>query len=266
MPFLEETLNSVREQSLPADEVIVVENGSDDGTAEFLAAQSDVRTVVQPQAVSAARNYSTAISLATGDFVKMLFADDLLVTTSIERQVLVLAANPNCVFATGRRDIIGPDSSTLIQSVGLAGMRGVVNGRLALRRALTLGTNPFGEPSALMFRRVHLQSLLPWPDGRGYATDLAMYVRILQSGDVYLDNQVVAKFRISHKTWSFNSRQSHAESVSRVFRDAIAQNLVEASHFRMITGQILAKVRQFLRALVYLRLRLNSMSSLKDSL
>jgi len=258
MPYLEETLNSVRNQTLLADEVVVVENGSSDGTLEFLNKQPDIKIVVQPHAVSAARNWSKAIELATGDFVKMLCADDLLVPTCLERQTYALVSNPSCVFATGQRDIIGPDSSTIFRLVGLAGMRGVMNGRTALRRALTLGTNLFGEPSAIMFRRSIVQAYLPWPDDTGYATDLFMYIRVLQDGDVYLDNEVVAKYRITNKTWSFDVRESQAHDVCRAFSRSLELGLVDASKPRLYIGRCLARVRQLLRSVVYWRLRLSS--------
>ena len=258
MPHLEETLNSVRNQTLLADEVVVVENGSSDGTLEFLNRQPDIKIVVQPQPVSATANYSSAIGLATGDFIKMLFADDLLVSTSLERQVRALTTNSSCVIAAGQRDIIGPDSSTIIRSIGLAGMRGVVNGKFALRRALTLGTNPFGEPSAILFHRSTLQSLLPLSEDTGYATDLAIYIRVLQFGDAYMDNEVVAKFRITNQAWSFSARESQADSVSQAFRHALEHGLIDASKTRFNIGLVLARARQFLRHLVYRRLSLNS--------
>jgi len=56
MPFLAETLMSVRRQTRPADEIVVVDNCSTDDTREFLNSQPDILVFNQTQGVSAPAN------------------------------------------------------------------------------------------------------------------------------------------------------------------------------------------------------------------
>ena len=42
-----------------------------------------------------------------------------------------------------------------------------------------------------MFKRDTLQRQLPWSNAAGYATDLEMYIRVLQNGSVFLDEEVL---------------------------------------------------------------------------
>jgi glycosyltransferase involved in cell wall biosynthesis len=88
--FIGATLDSALQQTHRAIEVIVVDDGSSDGTAALVEAyarrDSRVRLVRQQNAgVAAARN--RGIADARGDFVAPLDADDLWEPTKIERQV-----------------------------------------------------------------------------------------------------------------------------------------------------------------------------------
>ena len=111
MPYLEETLLSARRQTRRADEVIVVDNCSTDGTGEFLLTQKDIRLITQPRGVTAPANWTAAVQAATGDFVKVLCADDVLLPNCLERQLDALLRHGDCVMASARRQVIGPDST-----------------------------------------------------------------------------------------------------------------------------------------------------------
>ncbi|KAA3200085.1 glycosyltransferase family 2 protein, partial [Akkermansia sp. BIOML-A49] len=75
--YLQETLDSVYAQTFDKYEIIVVDDGSTDGTPEMLARQNDPRLRVirqQNAGVSAARN--TGIAAAQGTFIAYLDGDD----------------------------------------------------------------------------------------------------------------------------------------------------------------------------------------------
>jgi len=88
--FLAETLQSVFSQTYSRIAIIVIDDGSTDGTADVVRGYSErVRAEFGPnRGVSAARNRGTA--LARGEFIQYLDADDLLVPDSIERRVAAL--------------------------------------------------------------------------------------------------------------------------------------------------------------------------------
>jgi glycosyltransferase involved in cell wall biosynthesis len=96
--FLRETLVSAAEQTLAPYEIIVVDDGSTDGTAAVvLDFGPPARLVRQAQrGVSAARN--TGITAAEGDLIAFLDADDLWEPTKLERQVAALAAHPEALW------------------------------------------------------------------------------------------------------------------------------------------------------------------------
>ncbi|MFQ5351319.1 MAG: glycosyltransferase family 2 protein [Thermoanaerobaculia bacterium] len=93
--LLPRALESVRRQTRPADEVIVVDDGSTDGTADLLRRDHPkVRCLRRPNGgVSAARNQG--IEAAQGEWIALLDSDDVWRPDKLERQLDALAARPD---------------------------------------------------------------------------------------------------------------------------------------------------------------------------
>jgi len=94
--WIADTIGSALSQTWPRKEIIVVDDGSTDQTAEIAKrfASEGVRVVTQKnQGAAAARNH--AFSLSRGDYIQWLDADDLLAPDKIAKQMKVLADFPN---------------------------------------------------------------------------------------------------------------------------------------------------------------------------
>jgi glycosyltransferase involved in cell wall biosynthesis len=95
--FLAEALASARAQTRPPDEIIVVDDGSNDASAEIAAAVPGVRVVGQPHAgVAAARN--RGLDEARGELIAWLDADDVWTPDKLEIQVAEMEARPELGF------------------------------------------------------------------------------------------------------------------------------------------------------------------------
>lgn len=95
--FLAKTINSILHQTIPAKEVILVDDGSNDNTADLAREYGkDVIYVYQKnQGVSAARNLG--ISLATSKYITFLDSDDYWDPKKLEKQVTAMEEHPDAV-------------------------------------------------------------------------------------------------------------------------------------------------------------------------
>lgn len=92
--YLAEAIESVLAQTRPPDEIIVVDDGSTDGTLDVARRYMNrIRYVYQPpRGAPAARN--RGLALATGDAIAFLDSDDTWLPAKLEAQLAVLEAQP----------------------------------------------------------------------------------------------------------------------------------------------------------------------------
>ena len=204
MPYLKEAVDSALAQDYAPLEVIVIENGSNDGGAEYLGQLADPRLRVVDREVTqtAPDNWTQAIGESRGDFVKLMCADDLIEPRAVSRQIAALRENPSAVMAASRRRVIDASGGVLRERHGLGSLRGRVEGREALRHCCLAGTNTLGEPAAVLFDGQAIRAAMPWRATWPYMIDLATYAEVLRHGDVVCDPDVLASFRVSATSWS----------------------------------------------------------------
>lgn len=151
------SVGSVLQQTFSDWELVVVDDGSTDGSFDWLQRQTDTRLVVMRQSnqgVSAARN--AGLARASAPYVAFLDADDTWAPSFLERMLKTLQAHPEAVLAYcgwqnlglagGRGEpFVPPDYETPNKRETLfAGCRWPVHAALARRDAVLAagGFNP----------------------------------------------------------------------------------------------------------------------------
>jgi len=107
---LAEAIDSEMGQTYPAVELVVVDDGSDDGSGEVARRSVPaLRYVYQPNAgIGAARN--RAVSLATGAFLAFLDADDRSLPHRLDRQMEAFRRDPSLDMVLGHvREFLSPE-------------------------------------------------------------------------------------------------------------------------------------------------------------
>jgi len=158
--FLGRALESVFAQELPATEIIVVDDGSTDGTPELMRAYEDRVTYIRKENGGHLSAFDRGIAEAGGDYIALLDGDDEWLPHKLREQVALLEADPELGLVHGDMRVVGADGEVLAES--FFAERGIehVEGELlwALMRHNTITT------SALMVRGSLRDRFHPIPD------------------------------------------------------------------------------------------------------
>lgn len=114
--YLPRAIDSVRNQTHPVDEIIVVDDGSTDDTGAVVSKlRQEIRYLAQEnQGPAAARN--AGVAAATGELIAFLDADDEWPADKTAKQLAVLDNNPDVALVAGDMAQIDAGGTTFIAS------------------------------------------------------------------------------------------------------------------------------------------------------
>jgi glycosyltransferase involved in cell wall biosynthesis len=199
---LRETLDSVWSQTFEDFELVIVDDGSSDGTGEIIAAQRDPRLRAFAHGKNKGQEATVAdtVAHARAPLVKFLDADDLLHPDCLAVMVAAFDANPGAALAFSRRDILpdDPDDPALPEwladigdlASGFERIDEVNDGHELLRQYLRarIPGNWIAEPAGVMARRADLVAVGGYNRRVRQNNDVDLWLRLMPRGDViYID-------------------------------------------------------------------------------
>lgn len=206
LPFLREAVASVRAQTFEDWELIVVDDGSTDGTPEYLAALTDPRICALRTESSgfpgAVRN--RGIERARGEWIAFLDSDDVWEPEKLAVQLGAHEVRPECGWsytAITRMDIEGRE----IHDAGIQTWRPIEGWVLEdLLRMDVLAATP-----TVMVRREVLESVGGFDETLRRVEEYELWFRFAAHSRVIAIPEKLSRVRIHPESWSADRISTH---------------------------------------------------------
>jgi glycosyltransferase involved in cell wall biosynthesis len=188
-PYLQEMLASLQRQTYTDYEVVLVDDGSTDGSAEILdeAARADQRLRIlrlpKNQGIVGALNHG--LQACRGEFVARMDADDIALPDRLMQQVAHLEAHPDVAAL-----------STGLAYIDAAG-RSLARVRRPLPVDHLLRANPLLHPTVMLRRQILDAGGLRYRPEFALAEDYYLWMELSRHGRLASLDEVMVLYRLS---------------------------------------------------------------------
>lgn len=192
--FIRGTIESARDQSFTDWEMILIDDGSTDGTLEAIKYLSDHRIKVQSLPTNQTRcvALNQCLAQAKGRYIAILNSDDLWHPHKLEKQLGYLEENSGVGVVFSWTETINEHNTSL--GIDQHRRRSNQSAKSWLKHFLTDGV-PFCHPSALIRRNV-LDQIGFYDERLSLLLDLDLWIRICEHADLWVLPEVLTYERV----------------------------------------------------------------------
>jgi hypothetical protein len=220
-------VESILRQTFTDLELIVVDDGSTDATAEILSGVTDPRLRVerQPRNVGLTRSLNRGLSVARGQLIARLDADDLAYPRRLERQVARMLADP-ALAVLGTAYVARNPAGRRLEVVRFPAADLEVRWR-------ALFSSPFAHPTVLYRRSILEEHRLRYDEGYPFAEDYDLWTRILRHGRGANLREALISYRVRARGITGTRRKeqlpTHDAIVLRTLREVVPEVRLDAA-------------------------------------
>jgi glycosyltransferase involved in cell wall biosynthesis len=268
--YIDEAVQSILHQTHKNIELLIIDDGSTDGTTEKLKAweKCDSRICVIYKVCNSgvADSRSRGIRMARGEFIALMDADDIAFTERITKQLSYLVAHPEIDVLGGSYQILGQE-----KTITLPENHAAIAVGLLLDCTIANPTTMFRAARLMQMPRLYLETFAP-------AEDYEFFVFLMENGLKFANlPDILLRYRAHEsnisKTKSDNlalaRKQITTSQISKLYPNASAEfvNFLLATHYssKFVTEEVKNKLPVYLSDLKYLK-KINNRVNLYDKL
>ncbi len=204
MPYLPQAVESILHQTFRDFELIVINDASTDGTAEFLNSIEDPRLVLidNPVNLGVTGALKAGMLKVKGQYVARMDSDDISFPERLQVQFDFMTANPDVgllgcspILINKNNEVISPGRSELSD--------------IEIRWKL-LFKNPFYHSSVMFRNSVLKEHHLDYELKHGEDYDL--WTRILRHTSGFIMGNPLVKYRINEESWTYSKSDEQAQA------------------------------------------------------
>ena len=218
---LQETLDSLWAQTLTDFELLVVDDGSEDGTSTLLAACTDprLRVLRNPERLRLAGALNRGMKEATAPLIARMDADDLALPERLEVQKAWMDAHTDCAMVGGWTRHFG-DRRKSCEKYPV---------EPDAVRAFSMFNCPFAHPTVMFRRELFLEEGLMY-DGSFYPTeDFELWSRVVHRFPCWNIPDVLLNYRVHAASMTGSDWTNMDTQACRLIRAQFAHLGVEIS-------------------------------------
>jgi glycosyltransferase involved in cell wall biosynthesis len=209
--FLSEAVESILVQTMPDFELLVIDDGSTDGSGELASAYRDprIRVLRNDSNVGLTRSLNRGLELAQADLIARQDADDISYPDRLMRQVTFLEEHPSVA-------LVGTQSSQVDVNGRRSRLRGwpKSTGKLGIRWQLMFD-NPFIHTSVMFRRSVVWEQLGGYQETFRTNQDFELWSRVAARHEVRNLPDMLVVLRMRPRSVS---RMYRADDLARVLK------------------------------------------------
>lgn len=229
--YIKEAIDSVLDQTYRDFELIIIDDGSSDRTADIICSYDDKRIIFIQNERNMGLPYSLnkGMEIAKGEYIARMDGDDICFPQRFQKQLEYMEQHSDItICGTNRLDVSenGKKSSK----------RFFPEESEALKARLLFG-NPIAHSSWFIRKEDFLKYHFKYNEDFRYSQDYELIYRVLKSCKIACVQTVLMKYRVNEKTKTNGTRRDLKYTI-KVFRQIMRElgMFVSAQDFKLIFG------------------------------
>ena len=257
--YIGQTIESILNQTYTDIELIIVDDNSTDNTFEVISGYSEkdsrVKVFKNEKNLGMSGNWNRCLELCSGEFIKLICADDLLLPESVEKEVSAFEEYPDVVLVSSATKLVDLDGKNKGFYKRYPSKK-PIDGKKVVRRGF-FNKDYFGAPLANMYRKSVCMEVGGFDTNYTYILDYDLFVSIANKGQVYFIHEPLNMFRVRNDS-NTGQVMGNDKEKNRIYvnehRYLVEKNkkIVNLSSFEVEISVLIRKLRCFM-ASVYLK-------------